>query len=86
MAVEVKRKSNENTYGLMMRFKDKVKKGRVLSLAKSNSCFQKKKSKFQQKKDALRRQHNKQRREFLIKTGKITEETMNNGTGRFNKK
>lgn len=81
MPVEVKRKSNENTYSLMNRFKDKVKKGRVLTLAKSSSYYQKEKSKRQQKKDALRRKNYREKRDYLIKIGKI-EEPSNN---KFNK-
>lgn len=76
MAVEVKRKSNESTYSLLNRFKDKVKKGRVLTLAKKNLYHQKKKNKLQQKKEAVRRLGNRERRAFLIKTGKINEETI----------
>ena len=34
------KKPGENTYGLLRRFSDKVKKGRVLTLAKKNNYFQ----------------------------------------------
>jgi ribosomal protein S21 len=74
MPVEVKRKSNENTFGLLSRFKDKVRKGRILSLTKQNSYFQKPKNKLQKKKDALRRINKTAKRDFLIKTGQMEEE------------
>ena len=74
MAVEIKRKSNENTYSFLRRFSDKVKKGRVLNLSKKNLYFQKDKNKAEQKDDALRREKRRAQREFLIKTGKIIEE------------
>ena len=76
MPVEVKRKSNENAFGLMRRFSDKVKKGRVLTLAKKNAYYQKKKNKRQQKEEALRRAANREKREFLIRTGKIKEDML----------
>ena len=75
MAVEVKRKSNENMYGLLTRFKDKVKKGRVLSLVKKSMNRQKPLNKLAQKQQALRRKKNKEQREYLIKIGKIKEKT-----------
>jgi len=81
MPVEVKRKSNENTFSFLNRFKDKVKKGRVLSLAKGNAYFSKKTSRNKQKAEALRRKKYQAKREFLIKTGKIEEPTNN----KFNK-
>lgn len=86
MPVEVKRKANENTYGLMRRFSDKVKKGRVLTLTKKNMYFQKKTNKTQQKQDAIRRKYNRDKREFLIKTGKITEEAIIGGNRGFKKR
>ena len=73
MAVEIKRKPGENTYSLLRRFKDKVKKGRVTNLAKKNLYFQKPISKRDQKDDAKRRKNNRERREYLIKIGKIEE-------------
>lgn len=73
MPVEVKRKPNENTYGLLSRFKDKVRKGRILSLTKQSMYFQKKKNRLQKKKDALRRLEKTAKRDFLIKTGQMEE-------------
>ena len=86
MPVEIKRKSNENTYSLMRRFSDKVKKGRVLTLAKKNRVYKKKKSKRDEKQDALRRKYNHERREYLIKIGKISEDEVKDGNRRFGKK
>jgi len=85
MAVEIKRRSGENTYSLLRRFKDKVKKGRVLSLAKGNVCYQKPLSKRKQKENAKRRQLNRERRDYLIKIGKIDEDATNQNN-KFKKK
>jgi len=77
MAVEVKRKANENTYSLLRRFSDKVKKGRVLTLTKGNMYHAKKRNARQIKKDALRRKEYRAKREYLIKIGKISDEPTN---------
>ena len=82
MPVEIKRKANESTYSLLTRFKDKVKKGRVLALAKKGMYWQKKKSKHQIKKDALRREYNRARRKYLIKVGKIDEDMIGQGNNK----
>jgi ribosomal protein S21 len=82
MAVEVKRKNNENTYSLLRRFQDKVKKGRVLTLSKKNSFYQKEKTKRQRKKDALRRSDVRKKRDYLIKIGKLVNEPMIPGKGK----
>jgi len=82
MPVEVKRKQNESTYSLMRRFQDKVKKSRAVVLAKKNKHFEKLKTKPQIKKDALRRLELRKKRDFLIKTGKITEEMLEQGFGK----
>ncbi len=86
MPVEIKRKSNESTYGMLRRFQDRVKKGRVLTLAKKNMHYEKPKSAYQLKKNALRRLYNRKKREFLIKTGKISEEDIGLGQGRDNRR
>ncbi len=77
MPVEIKKKSNESTYSLMRRFQDKLKKSRVMSLAKQNMFYQKPKNKRHQKEDALRRKANRERRDYLIKIGKISDEARN---------
>jgi ribosomal protein S21 len=79
MPVEVKRKQNESTYGLLRRFQDKVKKSRAVILAKKRKHFEKPKSKRQTKKDALCRAEGRKKRAFLIKTGRLVEETMEMG-------
>lgn len=86
MPVEVKRKSNENTYSLLRRFSDKVKKGRVLTLTKQNMYFKKEDNKLRQKKDAKRRAYNRARREYLIKIGKISEDMVGNEKKGFKKR
>lgn len=86
MPVEIKRKSNESTYSLLRRFADKVKKGRVLTLAKKNMHYEKPKNKRQLKVNAMRRLYNRQRRDYLIKIGEISEEVegMRQGQGQQN--
>ena len=88
MPVEVKRRPNESTYSLLRRFQDKVKKSRAVVLAKKNKHFEKAKTKHQTKKDALRRLELRKKRDFLIKTGKITEEMLeqNFGKGKHKKR
>ncbi len=86
MPVGIKRKANENTYSLLRRFSDKIKRGRVLTLAKRNMYFQKKKNARQKKLDALRRKYNRERREYLIKIGKISEDIIMNNGNRFKKR
>ncbi len=74
MAVEVKARSNENAYGLLRRFQDKLKKSRAINLAKKNMRYEKTKTKRQRKVEALNRLAYRRKREYLIKIGKLSEE------------
>ncbi len=86
MAVEIKRKPNENTYSLLRRFQERIRKGRVLAMAKKSFYYERPKNKRQLKEEALRRLYNRRRREYLIKIGKIVEEPVGQGqNNRFKK-
>ena len=85
MAIEVKRKNNESTYSLLRRFQDRIKKGRVLNLAKKGMYFEKKPNKRLIQESALRRKENREKRDYLIRVGKITEDTLG-GPNKFSKK
>lgn len=74
MPVEIKRRPGENTYNFLRRFRDKVKKGRVLRLAKKNSYHQKSLSKKEKKERAKIRAYNRKHREYLIRTGQLEED------------
>ena len=56
-----------------------------MTLAKQNSYFQKKKSRREEKDDAKRRTYNRERRDYLMKIGKISDE-INGVGGKFRKK
>jgi ribosomal protein S21 len=86
MAIEVKRKSNESNFSFLRRFQDRIKKGRVLNLAKKGMYYEKPISERQTKEDALRRKNNREKREYMIRTGQITEEPTTIGGGRFKRK
>jgi len=73
MAVEVKRKGNESSEGLLRRFQDKVKRSRTLTLAKKSRFYEKEKNKKQIRKSAKVRDYNRSKREYLIKIGKLPE-------------
>ena len=73
MSVEVKRKGNESNESLLRRFQDKIKRSRVLKLAKQKNYHSKPKNKNAQKEEAKRRSKNRTRREYLIKMGKLPE-------------
>ena len=73
MSVEVKRKGQESSEGLLRRFQDNVKRSRFLINAKRLRFRSKKKSKRQIKQDALARKKGRAKRAYLIKTGKIVE-------------
>ncbi|HPI67562.1 MAG TPA: 30S ribosomal protein S21 [bacterium] len=71
MPVEVKRKPNESTFSLLRRFQDRIKKSRVVVLAKKGAHYEKKKNTRQVKKDALRRLEVRRKKEYLEKIGKL---------------
>ncbi len=75
MAVEIKRKNNESIESLLRRFQDKVKRSRVLILAKKNRYHEKEENKSKKRVEAKRRQFNRAKRKYLIKVGKLQETT-----------
>ncbi len=80
MAVEVKRKQNESVEGLLRRFQQRVLQSRVIFRAKATKYHQKPKTKRQIKESALRRKYNRDKREYLQKTGQLPEDIQ---TGSF---
>lgn len=84
MSVQIKRKPKENMYSLLRRFQDVFRKSRINILAKQNMSFSKPLTKQQIKKDALRRKYNRERRDYLIRIGKISDEPI--APGRSNRK
>ncbi|MBU4360463.1 hypothetical protein L6278_01725 [Candidatus Parcubacteria bacterium] len=74
MPVQIKRKPKENMYSLLRRFQDVFRKSRVNILARQNASFFKPLTKRQIKKDALRRKYNRERRQYLMRIGKISDE------------
>ena len=73
MSVEVKRKTNESPEALIRRFSRKMLQSGVLYRAKQQRFYQAKKNKRKIREDAKRRRMMSARREYLIKTGKLTE-------------
>ena len=74
MSVEVKRKKSESFEALLRRFSKRVQEsGRILQ-AKKIRFHKSPKNKNASRNAALRRTYLSARREYLIKTGKATEE------------
>lgn len=80
MAVEVKRKHNESSEGLLRRFQQRVLQSRVIFRAKATKYYQKPKTKKQIKENALRRKYVRTKREYLQKIGQLPEDSQ---TGSF---
>ena len=72
----------EKNVGDPFLFADMEKAVNRIVLAKKNKHFEKAKTKHQTKKDALRRLELRKKRDFLIKTGKITEEMLEQSFGK----
>jgi len=71
-------------YSLLRRFKDVFKKSRVSYLTRQNMRYEKPINKARIKKDALRRKYNREKRQYQIRVGEISEEPIIQG--RQNKK
>lgn len=69
-------------YGLLRRFQDVFRKSRVNVLARQNMYYQKPANKAFIKKDALRRKYNREKRDYLIRIGKISDEPVAPGRGK----
>lgn len=71
--VQVNKQSNENTMGMIRRFTKKVQGSGVLKRARSIRYHGRPLSKFLRKKQMLKKIGRRERREELIKLGKIEE-------------
>ncbi|KKS41488.1 hypothetical protein A3E04_00725 [Candidatus Kuenenbacteria bacterium RIFCSPHIGHO2_12_FULL_42_14] len=81
MAVEVKRKQNESTEGLLRRFSQRMLQSRVIFRAKAGRYRTKAKTKRQIKASALRRKYLREKRDYLQKIGQLPEEFSSSGFG-----
>jgi len=75
MAIEVKRKPGESSESLYRRFTDRIKRSRILNVVKKSRFHTSDKNKRQQKEDALSRMQNREKRQYLMKVGKLPEVT-----------
>lgn len=74
MAIAVKKKDNESNESVIRRFTRKVQSTGLLIQKKRIQYREKRPNKRQQRQSAIRRRRMQQERDFLIKTGKLTEE------------
>lgn len=74
--IEVKRKDGESVEGLIRRFSKKVQQSGIILRTKKRQRFEPTKSKGEQRVDAVRRQKIRGRKEYLRKTGQLTEEDL----------
>jgi ribosomal protein S21 len=73
MAIEIKRKNNETNESLLRRFQDKIKRSRVLIVAKKKRYFEKEKTKRARREEAKARKEFRAKRDYLIRIGKMPE-------------
>lgn len=74
--IEVKRKEGESVDSLIRRFTKKVQQSGLVLRTKKRQYFSKDKTKGEQRADALRRQVIRQRKDYLRKTGQLTDEEL----------
>ncbi|HAO81135.1 MAG: 30S ribosomal protein S21 [Parcubacteria group bacterium GW2011_GWD2_43_10] len=74
--IEVKRRDGESVEGLMRRFSKRVQQSGVILRTKKRRFFATDKTKREQRSDALRRVAIRVRREYLRKTGQLSEEDL----------
>lgn len=74
--IEVKRRDGESVEGLMRRFSKRVQQSGVILRTKKRRFFSADKTKREQRSDALRRTAIRVRREYLRKTGQLSEEDL----------
>ena len=86
MAVQIKKKPNENMYSLLRRFQEVYRKSRVAVLAKKHMYYQKPANKYKLKKEALRRRQIREKRQYLIRIGKINDDNLTGYGGLISKK
>lgn len=68
---EVKRKQSESIENLLRRFKQGIQRGKILIKAQAGQFYQKDKSKRKKREDALRKKKIQEKKEYLIKMGKL---------------
>ena len=71
MVIEVKKRNNESTEGLLRRFKRRIQQSRLLIKAKNIKFYKKEKTKRERKESALRRKEAEKKREYLRRIGKL---------------
>lgn len=74
--IEVKRRDTESVESLMRRFSKKVQQSGLIIRTKKRRFFESPKTKTEQRSDALRRGKIRVRKEYLRKTGQLSEEDM----------
>ncbi len=74
--IEVKRKDGESVESLLRRFSKKVQQSGLVVRTKKRRFFEPAKTKREQRVDALRRLSIRERKEFLRKTGQLSEEDL----------
>lgn len=74
--IEVKRRDSESVEGLLRRFSKKVQQSGLIIRTKKRRFFANPKTKTAQRADALRRVAIRARKEYLRKTGQLSEEDL----------
>ncbi len=74
--IEVKKKEGESVDSLIRRFSKKVQQSGIILRTKKRQYFESAKSKTEQRTSAVRRQQIRERKEYLRKTGQLTEEDL----------
>ncbi|MDP3985981.1 MAG: 30S ribosomal protein S21 [Candidatus Veblenbacteria bacterium] len=74
--IEVKRRDSESVESLLRRFSKRIQQSGVIVRTKKRRFFATPKTKREQREDALRRTAIRARREYLRKTGQLSEEDL----------
>lgn len=74
--IEVRRRENESVESLLRRFAKRVQQSGLILRTKKRRFYTAPKNKRQEREDALRRLIIKERREYLRKTGQLSEEDL----------
>ncbi len=74
--IEVKRRDSESVEGLLRRFTKRVQQSGVILRTKKRRFYASPKTKREQREDALRKAAIRDRREYLRKTGQLSEEDL----------
>ena len=74
--IEVKRRDSESVESLLRRFSKKVQQSGLIIRTKKRRFYSTPKTKREGRADAVRRQVIRQRKEYLRKTGQLTDEEL----------